>query len=273
MKIKSETKINLQDKASSNSVKNGDRLTNESLGMKKKDFASILGSITQAKDVREKEREFDSNKSESWKNEKDNSCQESHSVKDAQSDDSYSDKDSKDQSDKNKEGMTGTLLVGQHASTNRISDEVFGASFALRTADLERLVTCVHSQVNATGQKEVTLELARSILDGLRIKFSHDTTGKLNLELIASSENIKSLLDARSDELTQMLRSRNIEISSLKTTIGSGFAGMNNGSNREKELWGEKLEISGTQSSSAVFEQHGPDDATSSVDDTNIYRA
>jgi|GEM_PF-5777257 len=97
--------------------------------------------------------------------------------------------------------------------------EAVGARAILHIADLERIVAAVRTQINAEGRKQLTMQLQRSVLEGLRVKLSADETGRVTVEFIAASERIKTQLDARSTELAELLRSRGVNLAALKTSL------------------------------------------------------
>lgn len=103
--------------------------------------------------------------------------------------------------------------------------EAVGARSILHIADIERIVSTVRTQTLAGGVREVTLELRRSVLDGLRVKISLDGGGRVAAEFIAASERVRAQLDARSSELAEILRSRGINLASLRTTVSADASG------------------------------------------------
>jgi hypothetical protein len=100
--------------------------------------------------------------------------------------------------------------------------EVVEARAILHSTDLEKIVAAIHTQMVGGGRREITLELSRSVLAGLRVKLSADTGGRISAEFIAGDDKIRALLDGRSQELADMLRSRGVNLSSLKTTADAG---------------------------------------------------
>lgn len=88
----------------------------------------------------------------------------------------------------------------------------------LHIADLERMVAAARTQV-IDGRREVTLELSRSVLEGLRVKLRTNEAGRIDVEFIAVSERIRAQIDARTPELTNLLRSRGIPLQTLKTSV------------------------------------------------------
>lgn len=106
-----------------------------------------------------------------------------------------------------------------------LSREMSGAAPALRAilhiADLERIVAAVRTQAVAGGGREITLELSRSVLEGLRIKLRTNEAGRIDAEFITASERVRTQIDARTADLANLLRSRGIPLQTLKTSIGT----------------------------------------------------
>lgn len=100
-----------------------------------------------------------------------------------------------------------------------------GARAILHIADLERIISAVRTQTLASGAREVTLELRRSVLEGLRVKLSLDAGGRVSAEFIAASERVRAQIDARAGELAEILRSRGVQLASLRTSVGADASG------------------------------------------------
>ncbi|HVF55261.1 MAG TPA: hypothetical protein VM934_03875 [Pyrinomonadaceae bacterium] len=94
----------------------------------------------------------------------------------------------------------------------------------LHIADLERIVSAVRTQLLAGGRHEVTIELRRSVLEGLQVKLSAGADGRVTAEFIAASERVRAQIDARASELADIMRSRGINLASLNTTTVSADA-------------------------------------------------
>jgi flagellar hook-length control protein FliK len=77
------------------------------------------------------------------------------------------------------------------------------------------------------GRQEVTIELSRSVLEGLRVKVSADAAGRITADFLASSDQVRSALDARTPELLALLRSRGIELAELRTSVATDSGGRN----------------------------------------------
>jgi hypothetical protein len=107
--------------------------------------------------------------------------------------------------------------------------EVTSASAVLHHADLEKIVEAVTAQT-ADGRYVLTLELTRSVLDGLRVRLIKDASGRLTAEFLASGEKLRAMLESRSQELTELLRSRGVNLDSLKVSVGAESSDSRGGS-------------------------------------------
>jgi hypothetical protein len=103
--------------------------------------------------------------------------------------------------------------------------EVAEARPVLHGTDLERIVLAVHTQLVGGGRREVTLELSRSVLAGLRVRLRADAGGRISAEFVVGDEEVRTLLERRSQELTDLLGSRGIDLSTLKITADAGGGG------------------------------------------------
>lgn len=112
--------------------------------------------------------------------------------------------------------------------------DAIGARAILHIADLERIVAAIRTQINAEGRKQLTMQLQRSVLEGLRVKLSADETGRVTVEFIAASERLKTQLDARSTELAELLRSRGVNLAALKTSLSDDAANQSATSERQQ---------------------------------------
>jgi flagellar hook-length control protein FliK len=123
-------------------------------------------------------------------------------------------------------------------SETALLTEATNARAILHIADLEKIVAAVRTQMLSGGRHEVTLDLHRSVLEGLRIRLTRDTQGRLNAEFIASTEKVRSQLEARAPELSELLRARGVDLASLNTKVeadaGQTATGGNQGESFER---------------------------------------
>jgi len=104
--------------------------------------------------------------------------------------------------------------------TTSSAQEQPGARMILHIADLERVVSAVRTQTLAGGVREVTIDLRRSVLEGLRVKLSSDGAGRVTAEFIAASERVRAQVDARASELADLMRSRGINLAEVRAGVG-----------------------------------------------------
>jgi hypothetical protein len=106
----------------------------------------------------------------------------------------------------------------------------------LHVADLERIVSAVRAQLVEGGRRVVTIELRRSVLEGLKVKLTAEGGGRVTAEFVAASERVRSQIDARAGELAELLRGRGVNLSALRTGVetGAGAAGREGGSPDEE---------------------------------------
>lgn len=100
----------------------------------------------------------------------------------------------------------------------------------LHVADLERIVAAVRTKLLADNRREVTIQLHRSVLAGLRVKVSRDESGRVTAEFIVASEAVRSQIEGRAPELAELLRGRGVNLAHIKTSIGDGEANGGSGS-------------------------------------------
>ncbi|HEY0173115.1 MAG TPA: hypothetical protein VGB98_19055 [Pyrinomonadaceae bacterium] len=103
-----------------------------------------------------------------------------------------------------------------------VTGDATAARSILHVADLERIVSAVRSQAAEGGRHVVTIELRRSVLEGLKVTLSADGAGRVTAEFIAASERVRSQLDARASELAELLRGRGVNLAALRTSVDAG---------------------------------------------------
>jgi hypothetical protein len=106
-----------------------------------------------------------------------------------------------------------------------VAGDATNARSILHVADLERIVSAVRSQIADGGRHVVTIELRRSVLEGLKVRLSADAGGRVTAEFIAASERVRSQLDARATELADLLRGRGVQLAALRTGVEAGGGG------------------------------------------------
>ena len=114
---------------------------------------------------------------------------------------------------------SGFGMNGQVAGLNL--NENFAARSILHIADLERLVSTVRTQTALGGKREITLQLKRSVLDGLEIKITTGADAKVHLEFLAANEAVRAQVEKHSEELAGILRGRGVNLETMKTSSKS----------------------------------------------------
>src|SRR5262249_19822793 len=98
--------------------------------------------------------------------------------------------------------------------------EICDVQAILPAVDIEKILAAVRTQLLPGGGREITLDLSHSVLEGLRIKLNVLPSGRLAVDFIASSETVKAMIEARSQELGELLRARGVNLASLKSSLG-----------------------------------------------------
>jgi len=124
----------------------------------------------------------------------------------------------------------------------------------LHNVDLDNMVSACRVQLAANGQQEVTLDLSRSMLDGLRVKVSSDASGRITANFLAANDGIKSLLDSRSAELIEQLRSRGINLAEFKSSVAADSNGRNDSRRDEQPTRSGERITSGTEAVASLNE-------------------
>ncbi len=137
----------------------------------------------------------------------------------------------------------------------------------LHNVDLNSIVTACHVQLNG-GQHEVTLELSRSMLEGLRVKLTSDGAGRITADFLAATEGVKALLDGRSQELIDQLRARGINLAEFRSSVSADA----NSRNDSQERQTASRTNNATESVSSIKETE-PTNAEESIAAGATYRA
>lgn len=223
-----------------------------------RDFASVLEDVTRA-------AEHDDN--ESGEGERQDAKTSAHAERE---------REAKRREDRHDGGTGG----GGFEQRGQVRDaghnsEAAPARAILHIADLERIVAAVRTQLLASGRQEVTLELHRSVLEGLRVRLTTDGQGRVNAEFIAASEKVRAQLDARAADLNDLLRGRGVELASLRTTVGADANQTATGDGRHQAPDNSPRVVSGrdeAHASSAAAEDASQDERVAD-ESTSSYRA
>ncbi|HEX2272143.1 MAG TPA: flagellar hook-length control protein FliK, partial [Pyrinomonadaceae bacterium] len=132
----------------------------------------------------------------------------------------------------------------------------------LHSIDLNSIVTAYQVQLVGNGQKEVTLELSRSMLEGLRVKLTSDGAGRITADFLAATEGIKALLDGRSQELIEQLRSRGINLAEFRSSVAADANSRNDSQQKQSPAHGERIdgdikEVASVEPTSAEVAEDG----------------
>ncbi len=101
------------------------------------------------------------------------------------------------------------------SSVNSNSETAPAARSILHVADLERIVATIRTET-FQNQKQVTIALRNSVLQGLQIKLTIGENGKLKAEFLASGEQVKKQLERRKKELSDILHNRSSLFSEIE---------------------------------------------------------
>jgi hypothetical protein len=155
--------------------------------------------------------------------------------------------------------------------------ETTPARSILHVADLERIVSSVRAQLVEGGRRVVTIELRRSVLEGLKVKLSADGAGRVTAEFIAASERLRSQIDARASELADLLRGRGVNLASLRASVdtGGGARGGEGGAREElaQTVGGARAASPDTSNAASNVTTTDAPAAEVEGDTSNTYRA
>jgi hypothetical protein len=123
------------------------------------------------------------------------------------------DSDARRDGDENQSQMIS--LAALQSQINSVSETVSPARSILHVADLERIISTIRTE-NFQNQKQVTIALKNSILQGLQIKLTITENGKIKAEFLALNEQIKKQLNLRKKELAEILGNRSALFSEVE---------------------------------------------------------
>lgn len=126
-----------------------------------------------------------------------------------------------DASQNGDENQSGQIALAALFGANTAAAEANApaARSILHVADLERIVAAIRTET-FQNQKQLTIALKNSVLQGLQIKLTLGENGKVKAEFLAANEQIKKQLKERRRELSEILGNRSalfaeVEIISL----------------------------------------------------------
>lgn len=229
-----------------------------------RDFASVLKDVTRTRDEQsESERDGGSEPREGKGSER-----------------AAAGREARRREERRDDGLGGGFQQQQQGGVREAGwgGEAAGARAILDTADLERIVAAVRTHVTVGGQREVTLELHRSVLEGLRIKLSADAAGRVTAEFVAATESVRAQLDARSADLADLLRSRGVALAALRTSVaGDSRQDASSGGGGGNREYAQGSFASLTERIAGPAKSPAPktdaDDGSAVADDGSTYRA
>lgn len=210
---------------SSFAAENGENSNSESV--ESNDFASVLESLG------EKEKNAESKNTDSSK-------KAERDVKTRETQVSHEKNASKSRASDDAVGEDAAAAANARTAVREITsaevESVPPARQILHIADLERIVSSVRVNQLDGGQNQLVLTLKNSVFNGLQIKLTTDENKRVTAEFVAASEKVKAHIDSRSGELTELLRRRGVQVTSLQTTVDTGTSGKNQDQQRADHL-------------------------------------
>lgn len=113
-------------------------------------------------------------------------------------------------------GFGGDVNQTAHLSEN------FAARSILHIADLERMISAVRKLTKLDGKREITIELKNSVLEGLKVKITTGDAAQVNIEFLAANEKVRSQIENHSEELSNILRGRGVNVEFLRVSLDNG---------------------------------------------------
>ena len=117
------------------------------------------------------------------------------------------DSDARQNDDENQASAALVLNALQNQANSVTENSAPPARSILHVADLERIISTIRTET-FQNQKQITIALKNSILEGLEIRLTIDQNGKLKAEFLALNEQIKKQLNSRKKELADILTNR-----------------------------------------------------------------
>lgn len=196
-------------------------------GAAERDFASVFDEVVSRAERRDEEAHDEGDRRVSRETERAEHDGSSRRREEREGGSNQTGADARGGGFESRAGLREVSAVGESTSARAI----------LHVADLERIVSAVRAQLVEGGRHVVTIELRRSVLEGLKVKLSVDGGRAVTAEFIAASERVRSQIDARAGELAELLRGRGVNLAALRTGVETGAnAAGGEGHGRREEL-------------------------------------
>jgi hypothetical protein len=125
------------------------------------------------------------------------------------------DSDARPEGDENQSQLAALAALQASAANPAAETAAPAARSILHVADLERIISTIRTE-SFQNQKQVTIALKNSVLQGLQIKLTIAENGKLKAEFLALNEQVKKQLKARQKELSEILHNRSSLFSEIE---------------------------------------------------------
>lgn len=180
-------------------------------------------------------------------------------------------KEKPDQPTTAREDAAGAAASGRTINNDNLASDaelsVPPARAIMHIADLERIVSSVRAQT-FDGNSQIVITLKNSVCSGLQIKLTTDDKQRVTAEFIAANEKVKAQIDARSNELADLLRQRGLKLSSLQTSVNSDASG--NNENRQNSRSFETATVASKASDNPRSSE--PDEVFETTETASNYR-
>lgn len=113
------------------------------------------------------------------------------------------------------ENQSHVIALAALQSPAQTSDaKIPAARSILHVADLERIISTIRTET-FHNQKQVTIALKNSVLQGLQIKLTLTESGKIKAEFLALDKQVEKQLNQRKRELSEILKNRSTLFSEI----------------------------------------------------------
>jgi hypothetical protein len=123
------------------------------------------------------------------------------------------DSDASQNGDENQSQLIALAALQSPAQTS--DAKAPAARSILHVADLERIISTIRTET-FQNQKQVTIALKNSVLQGLQIKLTLTESGKIKAEFLALDKQVEKQLNQRKRELSEILKNRSTLFSEVE---------------------------------------------------------